>query len=64
MKRHFIAGWGGYPVLGDAEQIVEQLGVIADAGFDGCLLSWPRYIEDMRRFQQEIHPLLEQAGLR
>ena len=64
MKRHFIAGWGGYPVVGSADQIVEKLAVIADAGFDGCLLSWPRWIEDMRRFQQEIHPLLEQAGLR
>ena len=64
MKRHFIAGWGGYPVIGTAEQVVEQLGVISDAGFDGCLLSWPRYIDDMRRFQQETYPLLQQAGLR
>jgi alkanesulfonate monooxygenase SsuD/methylene tetrahydromethanopterin reductase-like flavin-dependent oxidoreductase (luciferase family) len=64
MKRHFIAGWGGYPVIGTAEQVVEQLGVISRAGFDGCLLSWPRYIEDMRRFQEETYPMLMQAGLR
>ena len=64
MKRHFIAGWGGYPVIGTAEQVVEQLGVISDAGFDGCLLSWPRYIDDMRKFQEETYPMLIQAGLR
>jgi len=64
MKRHFIAGWGGYPVVGTAEQVVEQLGVISDAGFDGCLLSWPRYIDDMRRFQEETYPMLIEAGLR
>jgi dimethylsulfone monooxygenase len=64
MKAHFIAGWGGIPVVGTAEQIVEQLGTLARAGFDGVLLSWARYIEDMRRFQTEVHPLLVEAGLR
>ena len=56
--------WGGYAVVGSAEQVVEQLGVISGAGVDGCLLSWTRYIEDMRRFQQETCPLLVEAGLR
>jgi alkanesulfonate monooxygenase SsuD/methylene tetrahydromethanopterin reductase-like flavin-dependent oxidoreductase (luciferase family) len=64
MKAHFIAGWGGYPVIGTAEQVVEQLSTLVRAGFDGILLSWPRYVEDMGRFRQETYPLLEQAGLR
>jgi dimethylsulfone monooxygenase len=64
MKEHFIAGWGGIPVIGTAEQIVEGLQMLVRAGFDGVLLSWARYIQDMRRFEQEVHPMLIQAGLR
>ncbi len=64
MKEHFIGGWGGIPVVGTAEQIVEGLQMLVRAGFDGVLLSWARYIEDMRRFEQEVHPMLIQAGLR
>ena len=64
MKEHFIAGWGGIPVIGTAEQIVEGLNMLVKAGFDGVLLSWARYIEDMRRFEDEVYPLLVQAGLR
>jgi dimethylsulfone monooxygenase len=64
MKEHFIAGWGGIPVVGTAEQIVDSLQMLSRAGFDGILLSWARYVDDMRRFQEEVHPMLEQAGLR
>ncbi len=30
----------------------------------GVLLSWARYIDDMHRFEQEVHPMLVEAGLR
>jgi dimethylsulfone monooxygenase len=64
MKEHFIAGWGGIPVIGTAEQIVEGLQALTKVGFDGVLLSWARYIDDMHRFEQEVHPMLIEAGLR
>jgi dimethylsulfone monooxygenase len=64
MKRHFIAGWAGYPIVGTAEQIVDRLAELVGVGLDGVLLSFPRYVQDMRRFQEEVHPLLVQAGLR
>ena len=64
MKKHFIAGWGGYPLIGNREQIVEGLQTMSKMGLDGTLLNWPRYIEDMRWFQKEIYPLVQQAGLR
>jgi dimethylsulfone monooxygenase len=64
MKRHFIAGWGGYPLVGTNEQIVEGLGRLSEMGLDGAVLSWPRYMEGMRQFKQEIMPLARQAGLR
>jgi hypothetical protein len=28
------------------------------------VLTWPRYVDDMKRFQVETFPLLQQAGLR
>ena len=39
-KAHFIAGHGGYPLVGTAEQIVDELGKLAEIGVDGCLISW------------------------
>jgi len=64
LKAHFVAGWGGYPLVGTKEWIVDELAKLAQAGFDGVILSWPRYIEHMRQFRTATLPLLEQAGLR
>lgn len=64
IKVHFMAGWGGFPLIGTREKVVEGLGMLAKAGFDGVLLSWPRYISDMRAFRDRTYPLLQQAGLR
>jgi FMNH2-dependent dimethyl sulfone monooxygenase len=65
MKFHFIAGWAGYPIVGTKEQVADALIALSDeGGLDGILLSWPRYIQDMARFQEETYPLLEQAGVR
>ena len=64
MKKHFIAGWGGYPLIGNPEQITEGLQTLSKMGLDGVLLNWPRYATDMRWFQKRIYPLVQQAGLR
>jgi alkanesulfonate monooxygenase SsuD/methylene tetrahydromethanopterin reductase-like flavin-dependent oxidoreductase (luciferase family) len=64
LKMHFIGGWGGYPLIGNREQIVDGFARLSQIGLDGVVVSWPRYIEDMRWFQREIYPLLQQAGLR
>jgi dimethylsulfone monooxygenase len=64
VKKHFIAGWSGYPLVGGAAQVVEGLAVLKNAGFDGILLTWPRWVEGMTRFRDEAMPLLKQAGLR
>ena len=64
VKKHFIAGWSGYPLIGGAAQVVEGLSVLKKAGFDGILLTWPRWVEGMTRFRDEVMPLLKQAGLR
>jgi alkanesulfonate monooxygenase SsuD/methylene tetrahydromethanopterin reductase-like flavin-dependent oxidoreductase (luciferase family) len=64
LKAHFIAGWGGFPLVGTKEQVVDGLALLAKVGFDGVILSWARYIEEMRQFRSETYPLLEQVGLR
>ncbi len=64
MKTHFIAGWGGYPLVGTPEQIVDGLETLSKIGLDGTVLSWPRYIEGMQQFKKDILPLAKQAGLR
>jgi FMNH2-dependent dimethyl sulfone monooxygenase len=64
LKEHFIAGWGGFPVVGTREQVVDKLALLSKAGFDGAVLSWARYVDEMREFQSETLPLLVQAGLR
>jgi alkanesulfonate monooxygenase SsuD/methylene tetrahydromethanopterin reductase-like flavin-dependent oxidoreductase (luciferase family) len=64
MKTHFIGGWGGYPLVGTKEQVVDGLATMSRMGLDGVVVSWPRYIEDMRNFQRVTLPLIKQAGLR
>jgi FMNH2-dependent dimethyl sulfone monooxygenase len=64
MKIHFMAGWGGFPLVGTSEQVVDGLKTLSGMGLDGALISWPRYIEDMRWFRENTYPLIQQAGLR
>ena len=63
-KAHFIAGHGGYPLVGTAEQIVDELGKLADIGVDGCLISWVRYKEELAQWNAQVLPLMVHAGLR
>jgi alkanesulfonate monooxygenase SsuD/methylene tetrahydromethanopterin reductase-like flavin-dependent oxidoreductase (luciferase family) len=50
--------------VGTAEQIVDELGKLADIGVDGCLISWVRYKEELAQWNEEVLPLMVQAGLR
>jgi alkanesulfonate monooxygenase SsuD/methylene tetrahydromethanopterin reductase-like flavin-dependent oxidoreductase (luciferase family) len=63
-KYHFIAGWGGYPMVGSPARIAAKIGELASVGLDGALVSWPRYEEGLTRFIAEVMPLVEQQGLR
>jgi alkanesulfonate monooxygenase SsuD/methylene tetrahydromethanopterin reductase-like flavin-dependent oxidoreductase (luciferase family) len=63
-QRLLVAGWGGFPLVGTAEQIVEKLALISEAGVDGVALGWVNYEEGMQQFVGEIQPLMEKAGLR
>jgi FMNH2-dependent dimethyl sulfone monooxygenase len=64
MSEMFIAGWGGHPLVGTREQIVEKLDGLSRMGMDGVLLSWPRFEDGMKEFRDKTLPLVKQAGLR
>jgi dimethylsulfone monooxygenase len=64
MAEMFVAGWGGFPLVGTKEQIVDGLQMMSRLGLDGVLLSWPRFEQGMREFRDVTYPLVKQAGLR
>jgi dimethylsulfone monooxygenase len=64
MKAQLAAGWGGHPLVGTAEQIVDELATLTGIGYDGVVLSWVNYHDEMRQWIAEVMPLIEQAGLR
>jgi alkanesulfonate monooxygenase SsuD/methylene tetrahydromethanopterin reductase-like flavin-dependent oxidoreductase (luciferase family) len=64
LQEAFIQGWGGLPLVGTREQIVDGLIALSRAGLDGVLLAWPRFEQGMREFRDVTYPLVRQAGLR
>jgi FMNH2-dependent dimethyl sulfone monooxygenase len=67
MKRigdDMVAGYGGFPLIGTKDRIVDDLKMLADCGCDGILLTWPAFIDGMQRFQREVLPMLVEEGLR
>jgi len=64
LQEAFLAGWGGLPLIGTREQIVDGSQALSRAGLDGVLLCWPRFEQGMREFRDLTYPLVKQAGLR
>ncbi len=63
-KFHFKAGWGGYPLIGTPERIVDKIQQLSDIGLDGISLTWVDYSDGIARWERDVMPLLEQSGLR
>ncbi|HKV04799.1 MAG TPA: LLM class flavin-dependent oxidoreductase [Candidatus Acidoferrales bacterium] len=59
-----MARGAGHPVVGTAQRIAEELDAISKAGIDGVIMTWTDYIDGLKRFNRDVLPLLEQAGLR
>jgi FMNH2-dependent dimethyl sulfone monooxygenase len=64
LQEAFLQGWGGLPVVGTKEQVVDALLALSRSGLDGVLLAWPRFEQGMREFRDVTYPLVKQAGLR
>ena len=63
MRRRMAVG-AGHPLIGTAQSIAEELQRMSDVGLDGIIMTWPDYIDGVKRFTKDVLPLLEQAGLR
>ena len=64
VRHRAIVGMSGYPLVGTADAIANRLAGLSDAGLDGVLLTWVDYADGLARFNADVLPLLEQAGLR
>ncbi len=60
---HFKAGWGGYPLVGTKERIVDRMKEINEAGLDGICFSWVDYEAGVDQLG-DLMPVIKQAGLR
>lgn len=58
------AGFGGYPLLGTADDIAGRFTALSESGVDGFLLTWLDYEGGLARFGQEVLPRMAKAGLR
>ena len=63
-SERFIAGWGGYPLVGTPEQVVDKMKELHDLGVEGLILAWLDYHEELKYFGERVLPLMVQAGLR
>jgi FMNH2-dependent dimethyl sulfone monooxygenase len=63
-RLEWVAGNGGHPLVGTAEQIAAKLERLVEIGIDGCLLGWPLWEEGLQRWEAEVAPLLVARGLR
>ena len=64
IMRAFVIGSGGVPLVGTPEQIVDKLLQISAIGTDGIALSWLHYESGLDQFNEQILPLMIEAGLR
>ncbi|GAB3249314.1 LLM class flavin-dependent oxidoreductase [Arthrobacter pigmenti] len=64
MQERFIAGWGGYPLVGTPEQVVEGFSKLGDAGMEGMIMGLVDYNEELKYFDENVMPLMKEAGLR
>jgi dimethylsulfone monooxygenase len=64
MARGLVASWGAYPLVGTPEMIVEKLAELRSIGVSGVGLSWVDYQSGIEQFDQQVVPLMVDAGLR
>lgn len=64
MQERFILGYGGYPLIGTPEQIVEQMVELEKAGVNGMMIGFLDYDKELDYFGEKIMPLMREAGLR
>jgi alkanesulfonate monooxygenase SsuD/methylene tetrahydromethanopterin reductase-like flavin-dependent oxidoreductase (luciferase family) len=64
MRRNLKRVVGGEQLLGNSRDIADSIRMLSASGIDGILLNWVDPLEGVAQFNQEVMPLLVQAGLR
>ena len=60
----FAAGHGGFPMVGDPDDVAKALASVSAAGFAGICFSFVNYLDEFPYFRDEVLPRLERMGLR
>jgi len=60
----FAAGHGGFPMVGDADDVANALAGVSKAGFAGMCFSFVNYLDEFPYFRDEVLPRLVRLGLR
>ena len=63
-RNRFAGGHGVYPLVGDPDQVADELAKISAAGFAGTTITFVNYIDELPFFVAEVLPRLEAKGLR
>lgn len=64
IRDRFSGGHGGYPLVGDPQQVADGICALHEAGFAGSTLSFVDYAEEFPYFRDTVLPILEARGLR
>jgi FMNH2-dependent dimethyl sulfone monooxygenase len=63
-RQRFVAGSGGFPLVGTPDRIAERLALLSACGVDGMLLTWVDFVEGLDSFNRHVMPRLEKIGIR
>ena len=64
-QRIFYAnGMGGYPIIGDPDQVADELADLCGAGLNGIGISFVNYLDELPYFRDEVLTRLARIGVR
>jgi FMNH2-dependent dimethyl sulfone monooxygenase len=63
-RDRFVGGHGTYPIVGDPDDVADELERIAGCGFDGLAFGLVNYLDEFPYLRDELLPRLEAKGLR
>jgi alkanesulfonate monooxygenase SsuD/methylene tetrahydromethanopterin reductase-like flavin-dependent oxidoreductase (luciferase family) len=63
-RAHVAGAAGVYPIVGDPDDVAQELARLHTLGFDGVALGWVNYLDELPFFRDEVIPRLEELGVR
>jgi FMNH2-dependent dimethyl sulfone monooxygenase len=63
-RERFVGGHGGYPIVGDPDDVADELERIAATGFAGVAFGLFDFAKELPYFCDEVLPRLERRGVR